>query len=653
MSIQFVYFRKNRNGLFFAQTEENCILLRSFLNKNNIENTQYFNNELPNIYDIVDDIISDYSDIICFVVDKDNYEMCTKIARLVYKNEDKIKIIFICIEDIFLLDLEYVDVVKINQAVDVLLDYINKHNLSYSDFSSIELKPYSNNLLPIKLAQDFGVILNKHIKLINKEYICELGTVTEELKNLVKHTQVGSIIAFNSDDINNYPHLDDLLKHIKVNYSKYNFVLFTRINNIDKKILSKLKKYEIECVDIYNSLNYEALINGHQLFMIGHYSNYYMGESTKHIVVNKGDINSELLEKLSTHNAGNSAIYGVGQNMSLSFDDVKDLSKNTDFLLTNYLEFFDSDESNNVNVNINGCNNVYNFILQPYSEYSSSLDHNSYVCVDTRKDFECFVNDFNKFKQTGLIHNERMWKPLLKDRCRYGSNGLCSLTKLKKFYVKGEKVYPCDSCSKYIGNIDDQYFQLLKRACAEKEQVEVKLDCNNCVAKEYCNKCSMLPDFITREEYCNLNKSGTSIVKYVNTMMAIKFIIDLASIKEYSEVKSGDLVISTKENNIEIKKLEYGNKEYFDINLIFIKHFKNNSYFVFSLSDRKAFSINKNMFIICELLNKGLSFEQIEEYLIGEYNLTKEESNGLILKVVSFFEGKGYLKKDVYINELL
>lgn len=621
MSIEFVYFNKDNNSLYKAQAEENIALYRMFLSNHGVEQSQYFNDSLPNIYDIADDLLSEYAEFICFIITKDNVDFSTAIADAVFEADDSIHIIFACKEEVEIPKREYG---KVFMPQTVVMD-LNQLLGVEDDKEMVEcFEVYKNHLFPVKAGTEYGILLNRYFVFYGKEYIASVDSVLSELSYVSKHIPREHVIVLNSEDISKYPYLDELLLKIEEQH-------------FPQKIIIGEKKEK-------NTKT--AFVNGLQFHLLGYYSENLIGDYTKHIEVDKREMNKEFFRSISNHNAGNSAIYGIGDT-ELDYDEVKEMVKDTGFLFTNYLDFHQKEDFT-VTVDINENKSAFEYQQQPYADYKESIVHDSYVSLDRREDFDALISDYRRFVKTGIVDKERMWKPFITERCRFGVNGVCSLTRIQRFRVSDGLVYPCRGCSQDIGTCDVQHFQLLKKACVNKEKEENSRKCNECKARVYCGKCTMLPDYLSTKEYCELVCEDTSIISYFNQMLDAKFIFEYGTIGKYKESQIYDVIFITRENQVIISKYVHGDMDYFDINVVFYKYEKKNAFIGFSLTDRKAFEMNQNMFILCELMYKGLSYNEITAYLHEEYDVSEDDAKKLLEKGLHILNEKGYLKKDIY-----
>ncbi len=638
-SIEFVYFKKNKYQLYSADTGEVCVMLRNYLDEMKVENCQYFADMLPNLYDIVDDILSEDSEVICFYIDNFNRSFSLSIAKALQESGEEVEIIFL-------------SEAKMETEIGRVL---NRENLleEIADILEIEEKEenykftlkdaYKKSYIPLNQCSQYGVILNKHIKFNDCKYVAPAKDIIEEINYISKYASKDQTILLNTDNINEYDEIDKLLEGIKELSINQKIVLKIKEECLSI-LLEKLKDSGIVLKKAEDVFSNEAMENGITAFYLGYYPVNIDDEYSKHIQINKDEITEEVLRKLASHNSGNSGLYGVG-NGTKSYDEVKDLAEKSGFLFTNYLSFNKTDNEKEYSIDINGVSNAGRMSVVSYSKYKSATGKNNYVNIETREDFETFISDIKAFNKTGVIIHDRMWKPLMTDRCRWSMHGACSLGKLLRFRVEDKKVYPCISCNKSIGDIDSLHFELQRKAYSHIDKEEVNRRCHECTKKMICSRCSMLPEFVSSEEYCNLIKSGLDIFKYEINMLAIKYLMEMGKIKLLSEHKVEDIIFATSENGIEIDKVAEGTKKYVEDDTIFLKvKGEKPLYIIFNMRSKKALKLNKNFFIICELLNKGLEAKHINEYLINKYNLEEAKSQELVSKVLSILNKEHFLK---------
>jgi len=617
MSIEFVYFKKDENGLYSAGTEINSLIFRLFLDETNVENHQYLNNDLTNVYDMAEDILSEEPEKVCFIIDEYNLDYSVYVAGALKETDNSAEIMFVSTSDSVTSD--DVTLIQPSEALNSLAEALGINSENYTPAG---VRIYSRELLPAKYASEFGIPFGIYSSFYGIKVCADLESINAEIEFITKNTFDDSKIVLRTDDVNDQPHIDG----------------FDAVLESNERLVVKENERKV---------GFEAITNGVKISKIGYIGNMFADEYTKHIEVEKSQINADLLESLSYHNSGNSAIYGVGSGKA-DLLAVKKAAKDGNFLLANYLDFSEeADGTTTVDINENKA--AYSYKRQSYADYQNG----EFTYIKTRRDFDEFVSDFEKFSKTGKIDNNRMWLPYLEERCRFAGKGFCTLNKLYKFKVDANKVYPCSGCSESIGNVSDQHFQLMRKAYAAKEKASVARNCDACEAKYYCSRCAMLNDDVSTNEYCDLMCRDYSLPKYMNTMFAAKYIFSVVSIRKFNNVSANDVTFVTNESNVTVSGNISGDVSYFDNNIVLFRYDTSDTYMSFNMTTRSAFEMNQNMFMLCELMYKGVSVDDIIKYLNDEFNVGQNEAAGLISDCLDILGKKGYLKKDFDKNGIL
>lgn len=644
-SVEFVYFKRNKYNLYSAEAEENCVVLRNYLESVGAEHGQYFSDTLPNVFDIVDDILSEYMNVVCFFVNIWNKDFTLAVAEALKQSGEEVEIIFICENEVNI--TAEVDVaLSADSAKEGLKRILEITENDCEDLSANSIMAYQNSFFPLRACSEYGVILNKYIPVLKDVYVANCDDVIKEISYISRYVSHSTQILLNSEDISGYPYLDVLLEKLKALSTPQEIFIKIPKKQMTEQLVSKLSQANVLVLPKEEEdFSYGAVLNGLQSYYLGYYPNNLADGYTKHIQIEKGEIEPGLLRKLSSHNAANSAIYGVGSSVNKTYTEVKEAAGEAMYLLTNYLSFEEIQGTQEVSVDINGKENVHSFNMEPYSEYKTAEIKSSFVNVNTEKDLGCFIDDIARFNQSGVIHNDRMWKPLIIDKCRWSFDGMCSLNKLLRFRVSQGKVYPCISCNKSIGNVERLHFELQKNACVEMDKEQVKRKCDECSEKMVCVKCSMLPEFLPEEKYCELMKSDLDIARFSKNMLGVKYLFEIANINLLKGCKAQELLFVTKQNHLEIDEMKQGSNCYIDDHTLFIKISSTKSaYIAFNMKTKKALSLNKNLFIICELLYKGLAFEEIKQYMCCKYQIDEKEANEVLKEGVSILKDNGYLQ---------
>lgn len=160
-SIELVYFKKNNQNLFVAETDENCIALRQYLKILEVEQTQYFSDHLSCADDIVDDLLSDYMNVICFMVNQENEDFTYTVAEMLHNSEEDSELLFLVSDDVTR-EFVFGTSIPVGKFLEKLPDIDQEVTLSNA---------YKNKLLPVQLCSKIGIIMNRFIPILGKTSI--------------------------------------------------------------------------------------------------------------------------------------------------------------------------------------------------------------------------------------------------------------------------------------------------------------------------------------------------------------------------------------------------------------------------------------------------------------------------------------------------
>ncbi len=661
-SVGFVYFKRNKYNLFSAEPEMNCVILRSYFEKIGVETSQYCNETLPNILDIVDDIISEYNDVVCLYVDDSNEEFTLAIAKALWENDEETDIILLYEKEGSREEVDYGEITYINIAKEKLEEQLEIPADKKFELQELELIAYKNNYLYPRACGDYGLVLNKKFPVCNNTLMVKPEILINEITYIARIINDNENIKLISDDIHAYPELQAFLELLSKASIKQKITIAIPNFQVTEELVNQLASFNIAVLSNktdekhFNKLGVDegdvALINGMQTYFTGYYHENNLDGYTKHIQLDKSDINPEILKMLSAYNSANSAIYCNLTNTDSCYNQTKQIAEEAGYLFTNLLEFKELDDKMNLDLCINGRERGYRINISPYSEYEISQSDFTYLNVNTKKDLENFLEDVKNFNLTGVVQSDKMWRFNLIDQCRWSTNTTCKLNKLPRFKVCDEEIYPCINCNKSVGNISNIQFEMMKNLSVEIDREHIKRKCDECPVNTYCSKCVCLPDFLSSEEYCELMKSDLAISRFILKMNQIKYLLTLTNLSALQGISIDDVVIMTKNNCLEIEVTKHGTHKYINEDVLFIKIPKKSAYMAFNPLTRKTFTLNGNMFAVCELLNKGLGKDEMVELLQGHYNLTKEASNQVLYTAFNFLQDKGCLQRKAEIDVL-
>lgn len=654
-NIGFIYFNKTTYGIYTAGTNLNCVILRSYLQEIGIDSGQYYNQQLPNSIDIVDDVISEYYDLNCFYVDSRNKDFTLKMIKILTENEEVNGVIFY--EEGCRIDTDIFEAVEIKNARSWLEKWCDISKEDNTDVNLINIKTYQDNLVSLNEVNNIGIILNKKSLVLDEVIINSAQTVISELDYIYRHKNIGTSICLVTDDLGQYPFWDELVTEIRENYPNLTFLLVTPMNKVTEEVKAKLDGIQVRIITQEeknarlnnNEMENQAIYNGITAFYTGFYPEEMLDGYTKHIQIKDQEISDETLEELSKYNAANSAIY-IQDGEKMNYEKVKQISDSTSYLFTNLVEF--QEEAGYKNIRINDSKNIKRMKVVSYHEYEKAVDEGVLLSMDSKLDLECYIEDIKNFNKTGVINIPRLINGNIVNSCMWGERQLCKIDKLPRFEVKDNAIYPCINCTKAIGELQDSKFQLIKKIGIKKDKEEMSRDCYNCEMYTQCAGCVALPAFLTQSEYCKLMKSDIDIKGFMKVLYQLKYLIYYNMLKIESNIGIEDLVILTKENHIEVDDIYFIKDKYIEKQVLFIKIPKLDKYMMFNPFNKKSYMINKNMFIICEMLFKGLEFVEIKQILEEKYNINAENVKPILEQAFSILKQAECLKGGENLYEL-
>lgn len=150
--ILLVNFDLNIDGIYSSVQSNEMINLKKGLEKDQIVTLQYFERILPNIIDVVDDLLSLTEDSIAFKITKENFKLVKRLVELIKDQNEETEILGIGEDDRFILNkvnqLGIDAYIKNNYKENIALilkegSYLNEDVLSFSQLyeeGSVEIK---------------------------------------------------------------------------------------------------------------------------------------------------------------------------------------------------------------------------------------------------------------------------------------------------------------------------------------------------------------------------------------------------------------------------------------------------------------------------------------------------------------------------------
>ncbi|WP_026908233.1 PqqD family protein [Paucisalibacillus globulus] len=420
--------------------------------------------------------------------------------------------------------------------------------------------------------------------------------------------------------------------------------------NLRREYPSSIVQNTLNPYKAFSAIPERALINGYVSFLSGYYPYDFGGGNSKHIGVQHNFLNPATYNNLSKFLGINSAIINQSEQKD-SFPGEELLYRsNGDFLrkkndifdynmaearkygtfLPHYHQVYKTDDMYVEKLQIDDHDRSVQIkvLKAPYRKAndSSLLNDYNFLSIHTQEDLDRFLHDMEHFIQNGQFRHLYEISSLLMDGCRWGGPRQCTLTKLHRFHLDdNQNILPCGGCSKTVGNITSSYINVVGNAVKITEEEQEVRGCSNCPVKDSCSQCVMLPDFMNREQYCEIRRKHHYIDEYINASNTIKYLLQNVSL--FKDINFQDVAVSTSmkshifSNDISVRNSFV--KEH--IYLVYIQQ----TPIIVESRRSKLLKINSVVAMVFEGLLKGAPDEAISEELVNRFQINQKEAEAI------------------------
>lgn len=200
----------NLDCMYTIGQSNKMILLKNVLEKNNVTTFQYIESSLPNVIDIVDEILSFTEEAVIFRVTDMNYKLVEKLITLLKEEIEDINIILF--GDIAG-SIEGIEIFKEDE--DYISKVLNKLDIESSNYESKEICSF-DDIDGIKECESFTLDLTYDSEVIDLDIIKNnINQVFSKNQNIKIFFETKEIMKLDEDSFNN---LVEVIKEIKGNY---------------------------------------------------------------------------------------------------------------------------------------------------------------------------------------------------------------------------------------------------------------------------------------------------------------------------------------------------------------------------------------------------------------------------------------------------
>ena len=605
--------------------KEDCIL--SKLNSTEID-MYIYDNYHENISKVLAEKTARYNEVWC---KKEDYSLVDYIYG------KKVEDIFYSLENMEgLNECKFINLNLTNNNEEISLDII-KSNINicekYMKNGMIELKLSElliiNNKKSLKQVLDLVIKSNMKVKLYGN--ISDL----EKLSKYIVFSELDEIDInlMNVDELNYsiQDSLSTLKGNLIINFYQYNGEedlklvkdYFKKIqlqnmivNYIDKNLVKKnilfLSNGEIRNLPIENGVT---------MWKQGCYPQEVLNNTIKHVYIDS-DINNEDLNDLSKLVSVNHALI-----MDKAIYDTKkkiQFGRHVHLIDKDSIEFEEGAFKKRLKIiNYKNCE-TYNY------EDDSEL----WLKINDNDDLDKFIKDVEFFNRTGVI-KEYMINGFLADMCRFSCKGKCQVESIPRIEVKSNGRISCCGSNCDIGNLKNDYFDLVSNI-HKKSKIEIlERECLECNVKNICGSCKMLPEGIDKSKYCSVMKSKLNIDRYLISCLVIKALKGSITLKNINNQN----IKVIKEKVYELFKAECCENIKVKVkdNIILIK--VDEQYIMFDMITNEIMGLTPLIVYVLEGYINGYNLDQIKDIakkdFVHESNINSylDEANNQLLQL--------------------
>lgn len=251
--------------------------------------------------------------------------------------------------------------------------------------------------------------------------------------------------------------------------------------------------------------------------------------------------------------------------------------------------------------------------------------------VDTPEDYACFLADAEQFKETHTFAGLPLAYGYLKNYCRFMKSGTCMVDKLSRIQLTGDgNVYLCSNFDHPIGTQKQAIFELTQNCYVEKENQIKERDCNHCVARSWCTKCTQVPAFMA--DYCDIMRHRTHVIDYI--MAGLVYLDMTSSIPVLRNRKPEELKVTSEYMYNLTDPADTGSELPYFPKFSYLFTDGDAMHVLWSAASGKFFRISPQFALFSEMLFKRLPVAGIVERL-QEMLHTKEEENQTIVETIA------------------
>ena len=260
--------------------------------------------------------------------------------------------------------------------------------------------------------------------------------------------------------------------------------------------------------------------------------------------------------------------------------------------------------------------------VQKYAEADGTLP--VYLKIEDWEDLEALLADVRSFTETGYL-------PKLGARfvneCAWGISPCILSGLLRGRTDRDKKLYPCHGCSRSVGTVEDDGFELARAASILMRTERETRGCASCEKAAVCSRCAMLPDGLSAEEYCRAVRTPGTMDYLFKTIMAGGII---GESREIRKLEPAGIEVSSPSRRLAAQKADLEGGSASGKRSILMALRSGTDYYVLGYKMSRLYRTDERFVYLAEMFDAAVPTEQIVFRYADRFGLDKKEAGAHI-----------------------
>lgn len=263
--------------------------------------------------------------------------------------------------------------------------------------------------------------------------------------------------------------------------------------------------------------------------------------------------------------------------------------------------------------------------------------------ISSEDDLDAFLRDVDTFSREGIFRYGYEVQSYLVDGCRWSGAHYCRAKQLPRLFVDGEgQLSSCRGCAA-IGDMHDTLDSLLTQAAVLSDQEQLLRGCGTCPIKDTCSKCTFLPDYMNRQQYCDIRRKHAMLHRYMQMVQLLK------GLRKYAQALSG---MDVRELRISLPTCTHlypnaakaGAEAKSAVAETVFLFFHKESPIVFHAATQKILKLNEPLALLLEGLIVGADETELRRVLMNRYQADADQAAATVSQAMELFAREGCLQ---------